>query len=130
MTIVIVEVYIQVFRNVSGHVIKRSCDFGGHSYCGRADIKLNICQVSTRSKDQITWWMLSPTLCHHLLEGRCNISNPNTNFNLNVYKLPIFSLNHMHLSLGPFVNPYKIKTRFQFSSLYFVDHMFNDYLVE
>ena len=28
------------------------------------------------------------------------------------------------------LNPYKIKTRFQFPSLYFVDHIFNDYLVE
>ena len=64
------------------------------------------------------------------LYGRCNISNPNANFNFNVYKLPTFSLNYVHLSPAPFVNSYKIKTRFQFSSLYFVDHIFNDYLVE
>ena len=61
---------------------------------------------------------------------RCNISNPNANFKFNVYKLPTFSLNNAHLSAAPFANPYKIKTRFQFSSLYFVEHIFNDYLVQ
>ena len=104
--------------------------FDGHRYCGRADIRLYICHMTTWSKGHETWWMLSHTLCHHPLWGRYNISNPNANFNFNVCKLPTFSLNHEHLSPAPFVNAYKIETRFQFSSLYFVNHIFNDYLVE
>ena len=107
-----------------------SANFGGHRYCGRADIRLYICRVTTSSKAYVTWWMLSHALCHHPLWGRCNISDPNANFNFSVYKLPTFSLKHVHLIPAPFVNPYKIKTKFQFSNLYFVDHIFNDYLVE
>ena len=78
------------------------------------------------SKGHLTCWMLKSN------QGRCNISNcnPNTNSKFNVCKLPIFSLNHVHLSPTAFVNPYKIKTRFQFSTLYFVDLLFSDYLVE
>ena len=101
-----------------------SGNFDGQRYCGRADIKFYICHMTTWSKGPITWWMLSPTLCHHPLYGRCNISNPNANFNFIVYKSPTFSLNHVHLSPTPSVNPCKIKTRFQVSSLYFVDHIY------
>ena len=105
-----------------------STNFGSHRYCWRADKRLCICLVTTWSKGHVTWWMLSPTLCHHPLWGRCNIFNPNASFNFNVYKLPTFSLNHVHLNPALFVYPYKIKTRF--SSLYFVEHIFHNCLVE
>ena len=118
-----------IFPTISYH----SANFDGHRYCGRADIRFCICQVTTWLKGYTTCWMLSPTLgawCHHHFYGRCSISNSNASFNFNVYKLPTFILNHVRLSPAPFVIPYKIKTRFQFSSLYFVDHIFNGYLVE
>ena len=38
-----------------------------------------------------------------------------------------FSSNHVLVSPTPFVKQYKIKTRLQFSSLYFIDYIFNDY---
>ena len=42
-----------------------SAKFGGHRYCGSPDIRFYICKMITRSKCHVTWWMLSPTLCHH-----------------------------------------------------------------
>ena len=107
-----------------------SANFCGHRHCWSSDIKFCICHVTTWLKGHVTWWILSPTLGHHPLYGRCNISNPNVNFNFNVYKLPTFSLSHLHLSPGPFVNPCKTKARFQFPSSHFIDHIFNDYLVK
>ena len=104
----------------SSNVSYQSANFGDHRFCGRGDIRLYICSVTTWLKGHVTWWILSP--CHHPLSGRCHISNSNANFNFNVYKLPTFSLSHMHLIR------YKLKPRFQFWSLYFVDHMFNNWL--
>ena len=90
-----------------------SANFGGHRYCGRADIRLYICYVTMSPKVHVTWWMPRPTLSYPL-QGRCNISNLNGNFVFNVHKLPTFSLSYVHVSPAPFLNPYKIRPDFNF----------------
>ena len=71
------------------------------------------CHVTTWSKGHITWWMLSLTLSPPFVRKMFYFQSQ-CQFEFQFYKLPTFNLNHVHLSPAPFVNPYKIKTRFQF----------------
>ena len=147
---------VQIFVFSRDHVIKRSSDFeggvsptasyhsanfDGHRYCGSANTRVYICYVSQWSKGRITWWMLSPTLSHHHFNfgGFRSYGKEGVTFPIPI-SIPILismfandqllAWTKLRLSHAPFLKWHKIKTRFQFSSLHFVDHIFNCYLVE
>ena len=95
------------------HVIERSHDFEGGLSPQQVTILPSLVAIGIAEgqifgftfvtdcmiKRSVTSWMLYFKPCH--------ISNSNANFNFNVYKLPIFSLNHVHLSAAPFEYPCK-----------------------
>ena len=87
-----------------------------HRYCGSADISF-----LSFSRD-------------HIIKRSCDFEGGVPL--LQVITLPslvavdIAEGQMLGFSFAFLLNPYKIKTRFQFPSLYFVDHIFNDYLVE
>ena len=109
-----------------------SVNFVGHRYCERADIRLYICHVTMWSKDQVTWWMLLPHYVTTLFKEDVifPIPLPVSISMFTSYQRSAWTMCMNSNSPAPFINSYKIKTRFQFSRLYFVDHIFNDYLVE
>ena len=48
-------------RTLSYH----SAKFGGHRYCGSANIRFFICCVTTRPEGHVTWWMEFPHQSYH-----------------------------------------------------------------